>query len=704
MKKISAQLIKITLLLLVMLAVLQVNAQRRYSPLAISDINLTLRNDVQSSTISGLNNVLEFDVYLQDMDAATPFELATVQAGIVVNPAIYNGGTITLAIIPGSSQLGSAQQPSSVIWALSQNTIKLTPRPGPGAGNGTIISTTAPGTRVCRLRMTNTVGFSINTTANLTVNFTTSPYPTKVNQYIGGLNTQITTNASNCFSLLNNIFLNAPQWTGATSINWTDAGNWTNGVPAAGSSAIIATAANQPTIATTVSLSAITVNSGAVLTIGSAGKVTVTNSLTNNAMAAGLVVKSGGSLITTGTVTGLATVESTFPTLPGGEWHMISPPVSDATANTFLGMYLQEHIQSTNLWSDIKLTDTPLLPLKGYAVFTPGAYTANYTGTLNTGAIGISNNMTRTNSGANSGWNLVGNPYPSAIDWDAASGWTKTNVNPAIYVQVNSALWATYIAGVGNNGGSRYIAPCQGFFVQVANGFSTGTLAINNSVRVHNDVPFYKSAVSNLVRLQVSGNGYSDEAVVRIMPEATAEFDGDYDAVKLFGDVAGAAQLYSLGSSALAINAIPEPTLVPIGMRVGKSGTYTIAATEINDLTYITLEDSKTGIFTDLKSGSYSFSFKDGENEQRFVLHFNALSVNDVEKSFANIYSNSCTVYIDLMGNTKGDISVYTIAGQLVATIPAAQGSNKINLANTGNYIVKIISDKNTVVKKVFVK
>ena len=350
MKKISAQLIKITLLLLVMLAVLQVNAQRRYSPLAISDINLTLRNDVQSSTISGLNNVLEFDVYLQDMDASTPFELATVQAGIVVNPAIYNGGTITLAIIPSSSQLGSAQQPSSVIWALSQNTIKLTPRPGPGAGNGTIISTTAPGTRVCRLRMTNTVGFSINTTANLTVNFTTSPYPTKVMQYIAGINTTVTTNASNCFSLLNNIVLNAPQWTGATSTSWTDAGNWTAGVPSAGTSAIIATAANQPTIATTVSLSAITVNSGAVLTIGSAGKVTVTNSLTNNAMAAGLVVKSGGSLITTGTVTGLATVESTFPTLPGGDWHMISPPVSDATANTFLGMYLQEHIQSTNLW------------------------------------------------------------------------------------------------------------------------------------------------------------------------------------------------------------------------------------------------------------------------------------------------------------------------------------------------------------------
>jgi hypothetical protein len=65
---------------------------------------------------------------------------------------------------------------------------------------------------------------------------------------------------------------------------------------------------------------------------------------------------------------------------------------------------------------------------------------------------------------ANDGWNLIANPYPSAIDWDAASGWNKVNVNNAVYIyQADLDQYSTYIAGVGVNGGSRFIASSQGF-------------------------------------------------------------------------------------------------------------------------------------------------------------------------------------------------------------------------------------------------
>lgn len=64
------------------------------------------------------------------------------------------------------------------------------------------------------------------------------------------------------------------------------------------------------------------------------------------------------------------------------------------------------------------------------------------------------------------GWNLVANPYPCTIDWDSGS-WTKTNLDDAIYVyDAANQVYMTYINGVGNNGGSQYIAPGQAFWVK----------------------------------------------------------------------------------------------------------------------------------------------------------------------------------------------------------------------------------------------
>lgn len=202
-------------------------AQRPYgpkSPTGLSDFVYTMQNDQQVS-----DRILEFDLYLQDADATEPFELAIIQAGITLNPNIYNGGTVTIAIVPGTSQLVAAQQPTSVVWSQAQNCIKLTPRSGPGSGNGTIISTTAPGTRICRLRITNSEAFTANSTADLTFSFTTSPYPTKVFQYIGGVNTQVTCNATNTFSQLANIVLNpsAPP----AAYNVTGSGEYCQGGP-----------------------------------------------------------------------------------------------------------------------------------------------------------------------------------------------------------------------------------------------------------------------------------------------------------------------------------------------------------------------------------------------------------------------------------------------------------------------------------------
>ena len=442
----------------------------------------------------------------------------------------------------------------------------------------------------------------------------------------------------------------------------------------------------------------LSIESGSAITIPSAKALTVTGTLTNNAGVTGLVVNSGGSLIES--TTGIsATVYSAF---AANEWHLISAPISDATSAMFTGRYLQTHSESTNAYTDITPTTNTLTPMKGYALYGEGGFTTTYTGTLNTAAQSFSTTAA-TYVSPNGGWNLVGNPYPSSIDWNAASGWTKTNVNNAIYVHKDAATWATYIGGTGANSGTRYIAPCQGFFVQAT---AAGTLAMTNAVKVHNATTFFKNAdeiVPNLLRLQISGNGYSDEAVVRFAPEATAEFDGSYDAHKLYGDVPEAAQVYTLGSIPLAINSLPATSTVPMGIYTGAAGTYTLAATEINDLTGVTLEDTHTGIFTDLTKSPCSVELAAGESGQRFILHFGLLSIEEKESSPASIYSYRHTAYIRMNENTSGDIFIYSISGQLVATIPSASGIKEVQLPVSGTYIVKVVAEKATEVRKIFI-
>jgi len=455
---------------------------------------------------------------------------------------------------------------------------------------------------------------------------------------------------------------------------------------------------SNPSAANPLALANLSIKADASLTVAPQSYLTVGGTLTNASGADGLVMKSGSSILENSDGVS-ATVESN---LVGGEWHLVSSPVADAQSGIFATKYLQKLVEESNSYMDITSLTEVLTPMKGFAAFSADAFTASYAGALN--ATSQNYNYTFSGSAPSEGYNLIGNPFASSINWDLV---TKDNatMNDAIYKHVNAATWFTYIDGVGiptNN--EKFIAPCQGFLVKAK---GNGTMEITGGARTHYATTFYKNSdeiVPNLVRLQVSGNGYTDQAVVRFVPESTSGFDGQFDALKLYGDVAGAAQLYSIADLPLSINSLPETSIVPIGVRIGAIGNYTISAIEINDFSEISLEDTKTGIFTDLLKNAYTFNFVPGENEQRFVLHFGPLSVDENETTLGNIYSYGKTVYINIKDKAKADIYIYTITGQLLVTKLSALGENKINLTKTGNYIVKVVGKENTEVGKVFVK
>ncbi len=499
--------------------------------------------------------------------------------------------------------------------------------------------------------------------------------------------------------------------------NWSVSGNWSNGIPTSANDAIVNGDVTIDVAAETMNL---TINTAKSVTISDTRSLTVNGILTNSAGISSLVVKSGASLIES-TPNISATVERN---ITADKYHSFSPSVNGAgvTASIFnitvsprLDVYLYSHNEANNAdakggYSEITDITTALLPMAGYGLYADGAHatpvqtdwTFTEQGDLNTGAYGTAGNMTKTGAGSFAGFNYVGNPYPSYIDWNAASGWVKTNIAGATYVE-NAGNWATYTSpGPGTYSGSNIIAPGQGFFVQVTSG-TTGTLTMNNNVRTHSSTPYLKSSPTNFVRLVASGNNKTDETVIRFDSDATAQFDGQYDAIKLDASDMNFPQIYSVSDRKLAYNALPETGTVQLGFKAGVSGSYNIGINDVADLHFVTLEDTKTGIFTDLSAGSYTFNFVAGENELRFKLHFSALSIAEIKSTDAGIYSYQKTVFVNLKEHVKGDIYIYNISGQLVASKASAEGMNEIGLTVTGNYVVKVITRDCSLARKVFV-
>ncbi|MFH1121738.1 MAG: BACON domain-containing carbohydrate-binding protein [Bacteroidota bacterium] len=183
-----------------------------------SEFLLTIQNVIQTAP-----NVFEFDIFLLDVDASVPFQLATIQEGINFNTAILNGAAQTTGmttIVPGSSQLPSNMEPISVNTATA-GLIRIAGRAAPGAGNGYIVSTVAPGTRMARLRMTNSVAFASGTTPNMVFTPSTAitpSYATRVAKYEGTVNTQLPVVPGNNANVLENPVLN-----GSPTLNVTPA-------------------------------------------------------------------------------------------------------------------------------------------------------------------------------------------------------------------------------------------------------------------------------------------------------------------------------------------------------------------------------------------------------------------------------------------------------------------------------------------------
>ena len=507
-------------------------------------------------------------------------------------------------------------------------------------------------------------------------------------------------------STSNKVILSAKIWTGNTSTDWATGTNWVGtgsnvAIPA------VVTGKYYPTLpgGTFTYTGDMTILGGAEITI--AGNTTIAGNLTiesNTSSGTGSVYRSSGSLTVTGTTTVKQYVTS------GRYWYITNPVI---------GASLDVNGAQSWTWSETaqKYNSGPSTTLgQGFVVkpSTDGqiSFIGNTTNTLNFGT--VSPAITNT-AGTYSGYSLIGNPFPSYLDWSLVYS-ANNGITSTISYSV-SGNFATYNANGGSvtNGASRYIPPMQAIWIHTP---STGVLSLpySNCVSRPASAIKLKSNIedsSKSVRLRVASGKFTDEHLLVMNSQAQDKFDA-WDSEKRFADVDSFPQIYSLvDSKKLIINAMSSPDsvgVVPVFFTTKFKGTFNIGAPEITGLSgySITLFDRAVNKAIDLTDvPSYSFTSAVTSDSNRFELRLKANATTTFNKERAKnksitVYANSESIIINIDGTLADDNSVvvYNTLGQVVAQ--TAIVSNKTVVTGNfaaGSYFVKV-KKGNTVITK----
>ncbi|GAB3573726.1 hypothetical protein GCM10027345_06850 [Hymenobacter daeguensis] len=258
-----------------------------------------------------------------------------------------------------------------------------------------------------------------------------------------------------------------------------------------------------------------------------------------------------------------------------------------------------------------------LNPTEGYTVNITASANVDFVGTLNNGPL-TAGGLTRGGQ-AESGWHLRGNPYPAPLDWNLViSNGRLTNVDNALYVFKSSGQYtgsyASYIGGVGVNGGTNVLPSSQGFFVRTSAPGQTGSIAFTNAERLttYNNTPFQRgtSDTRPQLLLSLSSTAATTQAAVYFDQGATPNFDAAFDAVALPGSN-GLQLATEAGAEPLAINGQPALTgadvLLPLRLAAATPGSYTLAVDNLANLPaayHAYLRDALTGTYSDLATNA----------------------------------------------------------------------------------------------------
>lgn len=491
-------------------------------------------------------------------------------------------------------------------------------------------------------------------------------------------------------------------WTGAESTDWHSGANWSEGVPAANANIFIPGGlAIYPTLSSAIQVNNLTLESGATI-------------LDNSYL----------------TINGSFSMKRT---IPFGGWQMIASPVSgmdilgsdfapaDTPLPTNFDFYSFDEANSALPWINLRAEsaavntsfETTFTKGKGYLVaYLTGSFAANpfsFTGNLNTGDVQIP--LAYTEASEWKGWNLIGNPYPSGINWGAVSKGALADNFAQIYDRDTQEY-------VPQEGGT--IAANQGFFVKVD---AVGALTLTNNDRVHGGSYTKSNDITESLVLQLANEQYHTTTVLRVVEGSGFERDRR-DALKLFSFNQEKPQLFSLTSDNIyvAVNSIPvitEEAVIPLGMKIPATGSYQISVQEASGAfegRELFLFDLATGKETLISGdGQYEFDANATGDEplvSRFELRFKSIGeTTDIatpsKEKKAVIYAYDNTLYLSFGEAAPGrQFEVFDLSGRILmhqTLSDAIQHSHPLKL-QTGIYLVRITGKNFTQTDRIYIK
>ncbi len=399
-----------------------------------------------------------------------------------------------------------------------------------------------------------------------------------------------------------------------------------------------------------------------------------------------------------------------------------SAPISNGQVNTvFSGVspgriYYYDQSQSSSsdpsasdYWNTWVNASAEMIPGRGYAAEgvsgTNGIHSISFNGVPNNGLVNETIHFW-DDADLDNDFNMIGNPYPSAIDIEKFFDANSSVIDPTIYLWTHTEAisngdsgdyspndYATYNytggTGVGSGVGDgpipqKNIGSAQGFFVRA---IVSGKVVFNNAMRMEdaNDQFFKqnhkKTKNDNFEKDRVwlnltTNQGGFNQLLIGFVDGATDAIDPGFDAIKLNGD--NNISFYSLADDKkLAIQGLgvtDDPHEISLGFdsKVGKR-SFTISIGKIEGAlkeSEVYLIDHLNQVSHDLKRSDYSFELEhEGSFMDRFSIRFGqgaVLSSSDVIENNELVVFNREDLFTIKSSKVVKTIRLYDLLGKLI--------------------------------------
>jgi len=337
-----------------------------------------------------------------------------------------------------------------------------------------------------------------------------------------------------------------------------------------------------------------------------------------------------------------------------------------------------------------------------YVYMDATTFNLSVAGTPVSGSISVPLDFTSSGNVTQDGWNLIGNPYPCSIDFDAIYLSNAGNIVDGYLVYSGEYAnygWydgATTGSGVGSGGATKDIPHSQGVWLQSINGTD---LSVTEAHKIASSDPtFLKSAGPEFMRIYLTGNvnTFQDEALI-FSHQTYSDFYDANDLVKfttMDPDNAPTLSTQSLDGIELAFNKLGINSIsIPMTAKAGTiaQGDYTLnfeIPTEFMLGACMTLEDLHTGNTVDLRMDtSYTYATSDTTTLPRFIIHI-VKDFNTQVLDYTCFGTSDGTVTIDGSGITGSTFELLDGSGSAVFSGSATNDSIEFTNVPAGDYDV----------------